>query len=55
MEQAEGKYNRAANFVQVNVLVQRQEFGETRHAQEGDATAQHENQDEHAVEIQRLT
>jgi hypothetical protein len=38
-------------FVQVDVLVQWQEVGETFASEERDGTSQHQYQDEHAVKV----
>ncbi len=38
-------------FVQVDVLVQWQEVGETFASEERDGASQHQHQDEHAVEV----
>ena len=39
------------HFVQVDVLVQWQEVGETFASEERDGASQHQHQDEHAVEV----
>lgn len=45
----------AGHFVHVNVIVERNECGESACAQECDALTQHQHQNECAIEIQALT
>lgn len=55
VKEAVEKNQDARELVQVDVVVQRQESAESSRPQESDALSQHQDQDEHAVEIQALS